>query len=140
MIIPIPTPMIVGQPVPDWGREGAGVPVDLGVEVEMGVDVPVGVDVAVGVAVGVDVEQTQLVAEVQEEFRQKPDVAPEAIEQIRLVGQSAFTEQTVLHAGTGVAVGVGVDAVRANEREQVGASCAFGILDGTFGATGCCLS
>lgn len=102
----------MGQLVPDCGSDGAGVPVGPGVEVEVGVDVPV------GVAVGVEVEQTQLVADVQDVFRQKPVVDPEAIEQIKLDGQSVFAVQEVLHSGTGVAVGVGVEGVRVKESEQ----------------------
>lgn len=104
-------------------------------------DVAVGVAVVVGVAVGVEVEQTQLDSEVQDAFLQNPLVAPAAIEQVRSEGQSLLVEQAVLHSGTGVEVGVMV-----NESEQAAgfgvglASWALGMLDGTFGATGCCLN
>lgn len=54
---PKPAPAIVGQEVPEDGREGAAVPVALGVLVgaKVGVAVAVGEAVGVGLAVGEDV-------------------------------------------------------------------------------------
>lgn len=114
----------------------------------------VAVDVAVGVGVAVGVEQIQSVSDEQDAFLQNPLVAPVAIEQKRSDGQSILVVQVVLHSGTGVGVGVtvgvglGVWMVKVNESEQapgvavgVGVtSWARGKLDGTLGATGCCLS
>jgi len=111
-----------------------------------------------GVAVGPGVPlQTQFVLDVQDGFLQKP------LEQIRLDPQLALLPQVPLQlfgvpgVPVGVAVGVpegvplgvavgvpdgvavGVATVRVKERVQLAGgviSAAFGILEGTFGATG----
>lgn len=136
MIIPTPAPRIVGQSVPDCGRVGAGVD---------GAGVPA---------------QTQLVLEVQDGLRHIPLEHTRFDAQLALLPQVPPQELGVdtgvgvpvgvgvgVPAGVdvGVAVGVGVETDKVNEREQAGLgvgvfSAALGKLDGTFGATGCCLS
>lgn len=128
---------MVGQSVPDCGREGAA-----GVAVVVGPGVPV---------------QVQLVLDVHDGFLQKPP------EQIRFDAQLLLLPQVPLQVlgvpeGLGVAVGVvdgvtvgvplgvgdpvgvnvgvGVATANVKERAQVVTSAAFGMLDGTFGATG----
>ena len=122
----------VGQPVPACGSSGA----------------------VVGALVGAVVAtwQVQSVSAVQAVFRHVP------AEQISPLAQSALTLQVLLHeAGVGlgeavavglavgeavpVPVGVAVAAEMAKDKgEQISAVCARGALEGTLGATGCCLS
>ena len=108
------------------------------------------VGTAVGTAVGV--AHVQSVSVVQAVFLHLP------AEQISPLVQSALTLQVLLHeAGVGlgeavavglavgeavpVPVGVAVAAEMAKDKgEQISAVCARGALEGTLGATGCCLS
>lgn len=123
--------------LPDVGR--------LGVAVGAGDDVMVGagVEVAVAVGVGVAVSHVQELLDVQDGFLQEP--TKHTIEE----GQSESVLQLLLHCGTGVgvgvlvgvAVGVLVDTVTVKDRlHAADGVAAAGLLSGTFGATGVCLS
>lgn len=95
--------------------------------------------------------QTQLVLDVQDGFLQKP------LEQTRFDAQLLLLPQVPPQAlgvpeGMGVPVGVGEAVplgvgegdvelrVKASAEQLPGTSAARGILEGTLGATGCCLN
>ena len=107
----MPIPVSVGQEVPEFGSDGC-------VAVAVGLAVLVGPAVAVEVAVAVDVEVAVAVAV--------------------LVGVAV---ELPVGVAVELPVGVGVDVVKVKESWQVLIiSCAAGLLDGTFGATGCVLN
>jgi hypothetical protein len=111
----------VVQLVPDSGSAGCvgtGVP-------PTAIRVDVGLTVAVDVGVGADVEHVQSDSPVHDAFLQLPDVDPEGILQIRLLGHSELFIQLLLQRGTCVGVGVGCAVA-----VDVAVAVAVGVGDG----------
>ncbi len=147
-VFTVQTPLHPGAGVGVAVGATVGVAVGPGVPEGVGDGVGLGVGDGVGEGVGDGVEQIQLVAERQAAFLQNPLFAPVAFEQVNVDGQSLFVVQTELHSGTGVgegeavgvAVGEPVGRLKLKDVQLLTPAPACGMLEGTLGATGCCLS